>query len=106
MTSVPPNPVPRTLKGDATALAVDWSDGRADRIAWKTLRDQCPCATCRVKRAEAPPLFAILKPEETAPVRATGMRPIGTYAYQIEFNDGHKTGIYSLDLLRKLGESA
>ncbi|MSR57766.1 MAG: DUF971 domain-containing protein [Planctomycetaceae bacterium] len=96
---------PRTLKGDASALSIEWSDGRVDRLRWADLRKQCPCATCRVRRAEPPPLFNILKPEEAAPLRATGMLPIGNYAYQIDFSDGHKTGIYSLELLRHLGQA-
>ena len=31
------------------------------------------------------------------------MRPMGNYAYAIAFNDGHSSGIYSLDLFRELG---
>ena len=38
-------------------------------------------------------------------LRATAMFPIGNYAYQIDFSDGHKTGIFSLELLRDIGES-
>jgi DUF971 family protein len=52
------------------------------------------------------PVFNILKPEEIGPVRATAMFPIGNYAYQIDFSDGHKTGIFSLELLREIGESS
>jgi DUF971 family protein len=32
------------------------------------------------------------------------MEPVGHYAYSIQFSDGHNTGIYTLDLLRSLGE--
>jgi len=96
----------KSLKGDREALLLAWSDGLTQRIPWRTLRESCPCATCRQKRAEPPQAFNILKPEEAAPVRATGMYPIGNYAYQIDFSDGHKTGIYSLELLRELGEGA
>ena len=96
-------PIPRALKGDHASLTIEWSDGRTDAIAWRLLREQCPCATCRIKRAEPPPIFSILKPEEAAPLRAAGMHPVGNYAYQIEFTDGHKTGIFSLELLRELG---
>jgi DUF971 family protein len=95
---------PKSLKGDREALLIQWSDGVAHRIPWRVLRDGCPCATCRQKRTEPAPVFNILKPEEAGPVRATAMSPIGNYAYQIDFSDGHKTGIYSLELLRKLGE--
>jgi len=34
------------------------------------------------------------------------MQPIGHYAYQITWNDGHNTGIYPLARLRELGEAA
>jgi DUF971 family protein len=97
---------PKSLKGDKEALNVHWSDGVVHRIPWRTLRDRCPCATCRQKRIEPAPVFNILKPEEAGPVRATGMYPVGNYAYQIDFSDGHKTGIYSLELLRELGDES
>ena len=98
----------KSLKGDQQALLIQWSDGVTQRITWRNLRERCPCATCRQKRADpAPaPLFNILKPEEAAPVRATAMNPVGNYAYQIDFSDGHKTGIFSLELLRELGEES
>ncbi len=32
------------------------------------------------------------------------MAPVGYYAYQIKWNDGHDTGIYPLALLRELSE--
>ena len=104
MPDLPDNLTLKSLKGDHEALLVQWSDGLEHRIPWRVLRDHCPCATCRQKRAEPAPTFNILKPEETAPVRATGMSPLGNYAYQIDFSDGHKTGIYSLELLRELGD--
>ena len=97
----------KSLKADRESLLAHWNDGVIHRIPWRTLRESCPCATCRKNRAEpqAAPVFNILKPEEAGPVRATGMFPIGNYAYQIDFSDGHKTGIFSLELLRDIGES-
>jgi DUF971 family protein len=97
-----------SLKADREALQASWSDGAMHRIPWKTLRQRCPCATCRLKRAEPPapaPLFQILKPEETQPIRATAMNPVGNYAYQIDFSDGHNSGIYTLEWLREIGTS-
>ena len=32
------------------------------------------------------------------------MKPVGNYAYSIDFSDGHDTGIYALERLRELGE--
>ena len=97
---------PTALKGDREALEITWSDGAVHRLTWAALRKHCPCATCRVKRDEPPPVFNILKPEEAAPVRATKMEPIGNYAYHIHFTDGHTSGIYSFELLRELGEAS
>ena len=94
----------KSLKGDREALLVVWGDDVVHRIPWRVMRDRCPCATCRQKRTEPAPVFNILKPEEAAPVRATAMSPIGNYAYQLDFSDGHKTGIFSLELLREIGE--
>jgi DUF971 family protein len=34
------------------------------------------------------------------------MDPVGNYAYRILFSDGHETGIFTLDLLRRLGSLA
>jgi DUF971 family protein len=106
MSNAPHEMTPKSLKGDKEALVIHWSDGVIHRISWRTLRDRCPCATCRQKRTEPAPVFNILKPEEAGPVRATGMYPVGNYAYQIDFSDGHKTGIYSLELLRELGDES
>ena len=33
------------------------------------------------------------------------LEPIGNYAIQIHFSDGHNTGIYSWDYLHELGEN-
>jgi DUF971 family protein len=44
----------------------------------------------------------VLAPGEVAPLAVTGMRPVGQYAYAIEFSDGHASGIYTLDYLREL----
>lgn len=97
---------PKSLKADRTTLSIEWSDGLVQQISWQKLRDRCPCATCRNKHDQPPQLFNILKPEEAAPVRATAMHPVGNYAYQIDFSDGHNSGIYSLELLRELGEGS
>jgi DUF971 family protein len=100
---------PRSLKNDGDALLIEWSDGVTHRIPWSALRAACPCATCRVERAKPPqtkPLFSILSPAEARPLAPVSMKPMGNYAYGIAFNDGHSSGIYSLDLLRQLGDEA
>jgi DUF971 family protein len=45
----------------------------------------------------------IISAAETEPLRITAMKPVGNYAYSIDFSDGHDTGIYTLESLRELG---
>jgi DUF971 family protein len=49
-------------------------------------------------------MLPILTEEEMQPFRIKGMKPVGNYAYSIDFSDGHDSGIYSFDLLLELGE--
>jgi len=87
------------------AIEITWSDGATMVYPPRLLRDACPCATCREKRVAPvrPNPLAVLAPEEIAPLTITGMKPVGQYAYSIEFSDGHSSGIYTLDYLRELG---
>lgn len=89
-------------------LQIQWSDGRRDSIAVGQLRHHCPCATCREKRAAPPPamsLLPVLSAAEAQPLRLLGMKPVGNYAYAIQFSDGHDTGIYTFEVLRELGKA-
>lgn len=87
---------------------ITWSDAHTSHYAFPYLRKHCPCATCKEERDEkreadagragsssALPMF---KPQVTARAAST----VGSYAIQIEFTDGHSTGIYSFDHLREI----
>ena len=89
---------------DDGAIEIDWSDAAAAAYTPRLLRDACPCATCRERRAapvETNPL-AVLDAAECAPLTISGMQPVGQYAYKIVFSDGHDSGIYTLEYLREL----
>jgi DUF971 family protein len=92
---------------DNSRLRIVWSDGQLREYSFRELRNACPCATCREKR-NAPPAspmqLPIISAAEAQPLRITGMKPVGNYAYSIDFSDGHNTGIYTLESLRELGE--
>jgi DUF971 family protein len=90
-------------------LRIEWNDQTLREYTFGELREACPCATCREKRKQASPTsmeLPVLSAAEAAPLKVLGMKPVGNYAYSISFSDGHGTGIYSLELLRKLGEPA
>ncbi len=91
---------------DDDHIEIAWSDGSRRRYSIEELRGACPCASCREKLNAPPPpsdTLPVLSAAEAQPMRINGMTPVGTYAYTIEFSDGHDTGIFSYDLLRSLG---
>jgi DUF971 family protein len=94
----------RLSKDGEEGLLIEWNDGHCSRHAWRHLRLNCPCATCREEREKPPDPFRILKPSEIprGPLRPLAVKPVGLYAYAIEWNDGHNTGIFTFDLLRAL----
>ena len=97
--------MPKSLKSDGQALLIEWQDGPTHRLPWGLLRERCPCATCRTDRQKPPtppPMLQVLTPQEARPLKVVGMRPMGNYAYAIEFSDGHSSGIYSFEHLRKI----
>ncbi|MCC9605842.1 DUF971 domain-containing protein [Blastopirellula sp. JC732] len=95
---------------DDGRLWIEWSDGAQLVYPVRMLRDQSPDALTMEKarlEAEKPAnVLPILRPEELAPLRITGMNPIGRYAYQIKFSDGHDSGIYTYEYLYALGTPA
>lgn len=91
---------------DDRHLLIEWSDGMSRRYSVRELREACPCASCREKRSQpAPPStqLPVISAQEARPLTIRGMKPIGTYAYTIDFSDNHDTGIYTYELLRQLG---
>lgn len=97
-----PDAKPRAAKVDAAGLpeiAIEWSDGKRSTYRPKDLRAACPCASCvdevtgvRILKAEAI--------SET--VRAESVNPIGRYALQFVWSDGHSTGLFGHEYLRRL----
>ena len=91
---------------DDDVLHIQWSDGQRREYTVRELRNSCPCATCRDRRGhatESTTQLPVLSLEEARPLRITGMKPVGNYAYTIVFSDGHDTGIYTLEQLRETG---
>jgi DUF971 family protein len=97
---------PLSLRRDGERLVIAWSDGFTGAIPLRRLRDSCPCASCNEKRQLPPnPLNLLTEAEMKAGAPAPVAMPArGLYAYQIVWNDGHDTGIYTIEYLRELCE--
>lgn len=88
---------------DKGVLGIHWSDGHKGIYPVRYLRQQCPCAACvdewsgeRRLKADDVPLLIMLE----------DIQPVGRYALQFKWSDGHDTGIYSYSLLRRLCQCA
>ena len=88
-------------------LAVKWEDGRESFIPLETLRRHCPCAGCK---GEVDIMGNVYKdpvrPLSPEAFRLVRLVPVGGYAVQPVWADGHATGIYSFDYLRRIAEGA
>jgi ATP-binding protein involved in chromosome partitioning len=84
---------------DGRTLGIIWTDLKEHRFDVVELRRQCPCAVCNDEMTGK----KLLKPQEVSDgVRPTSIDSVGRYGMSIKFDDGHSTGIYSFDQLRKL----
>ena len=81
---------------DPQTLGIRWADGTKSNYSLDVLRRHCPCARCQATRQN--PLTLRAKPQ--GPLRVLEAQPIGRYAVQIVWNDGHRTGIYTYDRLK------
>jgi len=89
-------------------IDIDWKDGHKSSYGVVYLRDHCPCAGCtgshgttpRPKSGEgqAANPFQMFQPT----LKMLTVEPVGNYAIRMNWSDGHSTGIYSFDHLRKI----
>lgn len=84
---------------DGSALRIEWKDGHTSTYLPYDLRLACPCAGCVDELSGQ----RTLTPQMVQPgVYPTAIHYVGRYALQFVWSDGHTTGIYPYDLLRRL----
>jgi DUF971 family protein len=86
-------------KIDDDTLRIVWEDGHKSEYHFRYLRQNCPCAVCKDEWTGE----RLLDPEKVdANLVAARAELIGNYALSFGFSDGHGTGIFSFETLRKL----
>jgi prepilin-type processing-associated H-X9-DG protein len=93
------------INNDGT-ISISWMDGATTKHSMAQLRRDCPCAHCRIEREKlkAPgPVLRVLDSSAPSPQKAeiVEFSPVGRYALNFLFNDGHSTGIYTFDFLKE-----
>ena len=80
-------------------LTIGWADGHESQYLARYLRGRCPCAQCVSETSGQRMVFE----EHVNPdVKIEAAKIVGNYALHFEWSDGHFTGIYSFDLLRRI----
>ncbi|MFT3831373.1 MAG: DUF971 domain-containing protein [Opitutaceae bacterium] len=83
-------------------VAIRWSDGVESYFADEFLRAASPSAENMGERDVLGRQFGG-DPRTSFPgVTVVNWSPVGNYAIAFEFSDGHRTGLYSYDYLRRL----
>jgi DUF971 family protein len=93
-----PTPQSITVHGQSRVLEVAFSDGASFRIPFELMRICSPSAEVQGHG----PGQEVLQTGKRD-VDLVELQPVGNYAVQPSFSDGHDTGIYSWDLLYELG---
>jgi len=107
--------MPETLCTDPEHIAisksrgihVDWKDNHHSSYELVYLRDHCPCAQCTGAHGTTPrpkSTEAAANPFKmyTPTLKMNSVEPVGNYAIRIVWSDGHGSGIYSYEHLRKI----
>src|SRR5690349_10933146 len=96
---------PTDIQQIGEELAIKWDDGSESFIGLERLRRHCPCAGCKgevdimgnvyrgPERALSPQSFQLVRVVQ-----------VGGYAIQPVWADGHTTGLYSFDYLKRVGD--
>lgn len=90
-------------------IQIDWKDGHHSTYTLGYLRDECPCASCTGAHGTEPQKTDYSAPPASTPfplfkptLKMLEVEEVGHYAIKIGWSDGHNTGIYSYDHLRKI----
>ena len=93
-------PVPQKIElRSRQQLAIQWSDQKESLLETWKLRVECPCAQCVDEMTGMRRLDPNSVPKDVWP---QNISPVGRYALNFQWSDGHNTGIYTFELLRKL----
>jgi DUF971 family protein len=95
---------PLNIQSIGDEIAVAWSDGAESYLRHDLLRRASPSAETQGEHDVFGNKYGGSQRADHKGVRVTGWERVGNYAIRFDFSDGHRTGLYSFDYLRKLGD--
>ncbi len=93
---------PTNIHADRPArlLTIEWADGHQSAYDLTALRWLCPCATCRGEAGQ--PGWLDSNPTLSGDqLELSDLTLVGHYALQPHWADGHNSGFYSFEHLRR-----
>ena len=98
--------LPKDVQVLGDELAIVWADGAETYLKLTDLRRLCPCAGCA---GEADLLGRVARGPKKSLTKESfvvlGTSPVGGYALQIFWGDGHADGLYTYARLKDWGEN-
>ncbi len=103
----------KVQKSEGTGVTITWKDGHESHWSFAWLRHACPCATCNEERKQSGRAVGVAAQKPggplvlyEAPPRPVDVTPVGKYALRFKWNDGHESGIYSWEYMRRVCQCA
>jgi len=92
-----------TADRNKRTLTIEWNDGTTCDYPFAGLRAVCPCVECRGGHANmgGPADLRVLRETKHETLNLERIEPVGSYALQFFWSDGHHTGIYTWSYLRQ-----
>ena len=95
-----PNPTEIKVHQVSKLLEISYDSGETFRLPFELLRVYSPSAEVR-GHGPGQEILQAGKKE----IGLNKVDPVGNYAVQLHFSDGHHTGIYSWDYLHEIGRA-
>jgi len=97
--------MPLDIQQIGEELAIRWEDGTEQFVRLEDLRRHCPCAGCKGEVDIMGNLYKNPdKPLQANAFQLRGLKRVGTYAIQPTWADGHSSGIFSFEYLKRVSQ--
>ena len=93
---------PSNIQVIGQEVAILWDDGTESYFSFEQLRAASPSAETQGEKDIFGKQYGGDGPKRFPGVQVVGWEQVGNYALRFDFSDGHRTGLYSFDYLRKL----
>ncbi|MGE5480146.1 MAG: DUF971 domain-containing protein [Chloroflexota bacterium] len=86
-------------------IKTEWSDGFAAVVTPEAIRKDCPCAVCKGEHIPGKGMTApALMQFKPGMYKIKSIEPTGNYGFNLSWEDGHDSGIYTYELWREIFE--